>query len=92
MCGRVLMQHGVALERLPLLDVGMLLRLKALADEAGKAYEALQPNKVVLPLLQPALLPLRLPLLNCPFCVCYFLGPSEAVCMCCMQLIYVLYI
>ena len=37
---------------MPVLDVGMLLRLKTLADEMGKAYEMIQPNKVRLLLRQ----------------------------------------
>ncbi|XP_026192782.1 uncharacterized protein LOC34622454 [Cyclospora cayetanensis] len=44
--------HAVSLEDLPLLDVGMILRLKALADGMGTAYETLQSNKALRLLLR----------------------------------------
>ncbi|CDI78555.1 isoleucyl-tRNA synthetase, putative [Eimeria praecox] len=44
--------EAVALNELPLFDIGMLLRLQVLADDVGKSYEAFQHNKALRLLLR----------------------------------------
>ncbi|KAL8440453.1 hypothetical protein Efla_005595 [Eimeria flavescens] len=44
--------HALPLEKLPLLDLALLLRIETLAEEAREAYEAFQPNKALRLLLR----------------------------------------